>query len=77
MNRERVPLLMQVGKVAAWLGLSRWTVAELCRSGDFKYVPFGRRKRRIRTDSVLAWIDRNTVHTAEDLRRLVDGRRKS
>ena len=39
---EELPQLVRVDEAAAWLGISRGLVFELCRRGDLKSIRLGR-----------------------------------
>ena len=50
--------LFSIKEVAAYLGRSPWTVAEMVRTGKFPYVPDGKRKL-LDIKDVDRWIDMN------------------
>lgn len=51
------PLLLRVPEAAARLGIGRSTLYVLMASGDIASVQIGR-SRRIREDTLTAWVDR-------------------
>jgi hypothetical protein len=76
-------LTMTVGACAKYIGFHRSVVTVLMNRGEIEYVPAvrpdGTRSRVHRKPvkaSAEAWVRKNTVRCPEDLKRVVDGRRR-
>lgn len=74
---ENDPLLLTVTAAAKLMSLSRWTLQGKLRRFELRYIPLGRRHKRIPRAEVERWIRENTVGSHEELRSALDGRRKS
>lgn len=69
------PLLLNVTEAAKLMGVSRWSVSEMCRRFTLPWIPRGRKGRLIATADIERWIRESKVNSPEELRKALDGRR--
>jgi excisionase family DNA binding protein len=71
------PMLLTVTQAAKLMGFSRDTFYKLLRSFEIPYIPRGRKGRRIARADIEKWIEAHKVRNQDQLRKALDGRRKS
>lgn len=72
-----VPQLMPIGMTAKYMGVSRWFVQDLLKTGELRCVALNGnpRRRRVYKPDADAWIERNLIAGNAELLDVVSGRK--
>lgn len=68
--------LMTVTETGRFLGLSRWSVQAMVRSGALPFIPLGKKHKRIDRLDAEKWIQSRKVSNGAEFVRATDRRRK-
>lgn len=73
------PLLLTVSGAARVLGVSRYTVSDMCRRFELRWLPWRGSKvhKRIPRAEIDRYIRAHTVGNAHQVQLAIDGRRRS
>lgn len=73
---NQIPLTLNVTQAARVLGFDRKAVGQMCRRFELKFIPRGRKGRRIAREELFRWIRTHEVSNNAELLRALDGRRR-
>ena len=69
-------LILTMTEAAQVIGVSRWFIQALCRKGELRFIPLGRKHKRIARTEIDRWIRDSQVFNDDAFKKVVDRRRK-